>query len=76
MTPPSIEQINLQVQQALDEDIAGGDVTAELISATKEAHAQLICRENAILCGRDWFDSAFALLDNKIKINCSWWRGS
>ncbi|MCW8987840.1 MAG: carboxylating nicotinate-nucleotide diphosphorylase, partial [Gammaproteobacteria bacterium] len=25
--------------------------------------------EKAILCGRDWFDSAFALLDNGIKIN-------
>ena len=69
MTIPSIDSIKTQVQQALNEDIGAGDVTADLISPAKEACAQLICREDAVLCGCEWFNSAFILLDNKIKIN-------
>lgn len=68
MTVPSSDDIKNQVQQALNEDVANGDVTAKLIAATKGACAQLICREEAILCGRDWFNHAFYLLDNKIDI--------
>ncbi|MDH5371103.1 MAG: carboxylating nicotinate-nucleotide diphosphorylase, partial [Gammaproteobacteria bacterium] len=34
----------------------------------KESTAQLICRENAILCGSSWFDTAFNLLNSKIKV--------
>lgn len=69
MTLPSSNEIKKQVQQALNEDIATGDVTAELIASDKEAHAQLICREEAILCGRDWFNQAFYLLDNTVEIH-------
>lgn len=69
MTAPSSNEIKNQVQQALNEDVATGDVTAELIAATREARAQLICREEAILCGREWFNHAFYLLDNTIEIN-------
>ena len=69
MSSPCRDEIKKQVQQALNEDIATGDVTAELIAANKEAQAQLICREEAILCGRDWFEHAFYLLDNTIKIH-------
>ena len=69
MTLPPSNEIKKQVQQALNEDIATGDVTAELIATDKEAHAQLICREEAILCGRDWFNHAFYLLDNSIDIH-------
>jgi nicotinate-nucleotide pyrophosphorylase (carboxylating) len=69
MTLPSTQQIKIQVQQALSEDIGDGDVTADLISPDKQARAQLLCREEAILCGREWFENAFKLLDNEIKIN-------
>jgi len=69
MSSPCRDEIKKQVQQALNEDIATGDVTAELIAANKEAQAQLICREEAILCGRDWFNHAFYLLDNTIEIH-------
>ena len=69
MTLPPSNEIKKQVQQALNEDIATGDVTAELIASDKEAHAQLICREEAILCGRDWFNHAFYLLDNTVEIH-------
>lgn len=77
MNPPSQQNIQNdlqlhiqeQVQQALNEDVGTGDVTAELISAEQMAHAQVLCREQAILCGRDWFNSTFSLLDKNIEIN-------
>lgn len=68
MNPPCNQDILNQVQQALNEDVGTGDVTAELISAEQIAHAQVLCREPAILCGRDWFNSAFSLLDKDIEI--------
>jgi len=76
MTSPSGNDISKQVRQALDEDLGAGtasefsnqDVTASLIPENKDSTAQLICREKAILCGRDWFDAAFNLLNSNIKI--------
>ena len=77
MTLPAKNEIQYQVQQALNEDLGldtnanykGIDVTANLISQSKISVAQLICREKAILCGRNWFESAFNILDNDIEIN-------
>ena len=76
MTSPSSSEIITQVQQALNEDLGVGtnsahkglDVTATLIPDTKDSQAQIICREKAILCGRNWFEAAFGLLDSKIQI--------
>lgn len=79
MTTLAINEIKHQVQQALNEDLGVHtnddakyqkdlDVTASLISESKESKAQLICREKAILCGRDWFDAAFNLLNDKIQL--------
>lgn len=75
MTLPSTNDIIKQVRQALDEDLGAGtssefsnrDVTASLIPGNKESTAQLICREKAILCGCDWFNAAFGLLDDTIE---------
>lgn len=68
MTSLSLDEIRIQVQQALQEDIRSGDVTAELIPEDKQSAAQLICREDAVLCGCDWFEGAFYLLCPEIKI--------
>lgn len=68
MISPSANEIKIQVQQALKEDIGSGDVTAELIPAEKHATAQLICREKAILCGCDWFETTFMILNPDIDI--------
>lgn len=76
MTMPSIKEIKTQVQLAINEDIgigsdgnfAGQDVTASLIPDKKESKATIISREKAILCGQEWVNAAFNLLDNKIKI--------
>ena len=66
---PPRAAINKLVNDALREDIGRGDITAELIDASARADAQLICREDAVLCGREWFARAFMKLDNAIKIN-------
>lgn len=76
MTPPSISDIHTQVQHALNEDLGSDtnckfmsqDVTASLIPENKKSKAQLICRETATLCGQEWFNAAFELLDKDIKI--------
>ncbi len=67
--PTSLEiALQANVLAALNEDIAGGDLTAQLIPATAQASARVITRENAILCGMAWFDACFANLDKTVKI--------
>lgn len=61
MIPHSI--IQAQVSQALTEDIGCGDITAALIPKDKQTTAHLICREELILCGTDWFDEVFRQLN-------------
>ena len=68
MISPSADDIKIQVQQALKEDMGSGDVTAALIPAEKSATAQLICREKAILCGCNWFEMAFMVLNPEIQV--------
>lgn len=69
MTKPSLPaDIKQVVQHALSEDIGSGDVTAALIPENKRSRAQVICRENAILCGTAWFDEVFQQLDKNIQI--------
>lgn len=57
------------VRAALAEDIGTGDVTADLIPEEREAHATVIAREPAVLCGMAWFDAVFAELDTRIRID-------
>jgi len=64
--PSDIQQV---VEHALAEDIGSGDITAALIPETLQSKAQVICREQAILCGTAWFDEVFRQLDRGITIN-------
>ena len=65
--------IQKQVSNALDEDLGNGDMTASLISHETQAQAQLLVREDAILCGSQWFEQAFKLINKNITIN---WQAS
>lgn len=60
--------IDSQVKLALLEDVGQRDLTASLIPAEAQAEAQLITRQHAVLCGRDWFQAVFQRLDDAIKI--------
>ncbi len=69
MSPIPHNIIRFQVNQALEEDIGSGDVTASLIPYNNQSTAHLICREDAILCGQNWFNEVFKQLDESIKLN-------
>ena len=51
------------VTSALDEDLRGGDLTVQLIPLHTEAHATVITRQDAVLCGTAWFDACFKAMD-------------
>jgi nicotinate-nucleotide pyrophosphorylase (carboxylating) len=42
------------VRRALEEDVGSGDLTAALVPARQRAHATIVCREEAVICGRPW----------------------
>lgn len=63
------DKIQQQVSIALAEDIGSGDVTAALLEPAQLANAQVISREQGILCGRAWFDEVFRQLDPGIRID-------
>jgi nicotinate-nucleotide pyrophosphorylase (carboxylating) len=60
--------ISHQVQTALDEDIGTGDLTAQLVPATQLAHATIIVREPAIICGIAWVNACFKKIDTKVEV--------
>jgi nicotinate-nucleotide pyrophosphorylase (carboxylating) len=59
------------IADALAEDIGTGDWTAQLVPANKTAHAKLIVRQSAVLCGTDWFEGVIKTLDPQALIS---WR--
>lgn len=65
---PPQDNIQQQVQLALEEDIGSGDISAELISADKNIKGFVVCREPAVLCGQAWFNEVFLQLDSQIKV--------
>lgn len=66
---PRPEDIEPVVKAALAEDVGSGDLTAELIPVDQHCAAEVVCRESAVLAGRAWFDTVFALLDRAIDID-------
>lgn len=60
--------IERNVADALAEDIGSGDLTAGLLPASQTAHARVISREDAILCGTPWFEACFRKLDPELAI--------
>ncbi|MFW2440053.1 MAG: carboxylating nicotinate-nucleotide diphosphorylase [Arenicellales bacterium] len=61
-------EIEKSVRVALDEDIGSGDLTASLVN-DERVSAKLICRDQAILSGRPWFEACFDMLDESITID-------
>ena len=56
------------VRDALSEDIGQRDWTAELVPADQRVAARVLVREEAVLCGRDWFDACVFALDPGARI--------
>ncbi|MBX3663693.1 MAG: carboxylating nicotinate-nucleotide diphosphorylase [Burkholderiales bacterium] len=56
------------VSAALAEDVASGDLTAQLAPERPDARARVICRREAVLCGTAWFDACIRKLDPAVRI--------
>jgi nicotinate-nucleotide pyrophosphorylase (carboxylating) len=64
--------IHTQVAQALSEDLGGEqDLTAQLIESSQQSQAQLFIKEDAILCGIDWFNETFLQVNANVQIQWS-----
>ncbi|GMT40459.1 MAG: nicotinate-nucleotide diphosphorylase (carboxylating) [bacterium] len=68
-------EIEASVRVALDEDIGSGDLTANLVN-DEQVSAKLICRDQAILSGRPWFEACFNRLDESISIDWLFGEGA
>lgn len=66
--PPESGVIRQDVRRALAEDIGDGDLTAALLPPTTRANAVLVCREEAVVAGSDWFGACFRQLDPDVGI--------
>jgi nicotinate-nucleotide pyrophosphorylase (carboxylating) len=64
--PPGIAA---QVELCLDEDLGSGDLTAALIDATAVSSVEVVCRQQAVICGRAWFDEVFRQLNPEIEVD-------
>ena len=73
LLPALPADLGAQVRAALAEDIGSGDVTAALVPPQQRVAGQIICREDAILCGRAWADETFRQLDASVRI--AWQAG-
>ncbi|MES2820525.1 MAG: carboxylating nicotinate-nucleotide diphosphorylase [Pseudomonadota bacterium] len=61
--------IETAVRRALAEDLGSGDLTAQLIPAERLAHARIITREAAVICGTAWVDTVFRQLDPRVAVH-------
>jgi len=59
----------VEIKHFLEEDIGCGDITAAIIPESMIAEAEVITREDMVLCGQSWFDAVFKSLDANVKIN-------
>lgn len=57
------------IHDALMEDMGRNDWTAMLVPATQRVKARVLVREEAVLCGRDWFDGCVHALDKDARIS-------
>jgi|TARA_B110000438_G_scaffold8544_1_gene8425 nicotinate-nucleotide pyrophosphorylase (carboxylating) len=59
------------IRIALAEDLGDGDITSELIPASKTIEAIVLSREAAVVCGVDWVNEVFAQIDSNVSIDWS-----
>nr|WP_174507030.1 carboxylating nicotinate-nucleotide diphosphorylase [Acinetobacter sp. Marseille-Q1620] len=62
------QSIQINVQQALQEDIGDGDITALLTPENEHATATIISREDMVLAGQPWVNALIQQYDASVKI--------
>ena len=63
LKPELASHIRRNVTTSLDEDIYSGDLSAQLLPASFLSTAQVHTRQQGVLCGTQWFDECFHILD-------------
>lgn len=63
------------VHDALFEDLGMCDWTAQLVPANERVQARLLVREEAVLCGRDWFEACLLKLDPTATVDWAYDEG-
>ncbi len=61
--------IRRNVTDSLDEDIYTGDLSSQLLPASLISTAQINTRQQGVLCGAQWFEECFRVLDPDCVIN-------
>jgi len=69
------QAIARNVRDALAEDLGTGDWTAQLVPENRQAHAKLIVRQKAVLCGVAWFEAIVHQLDPQARIQWKFQEG-
>ncbi|MCY7355278.1 MAG: carboxylating nicotinate-nucleotide diphosphorylase [Lysobacter sp.] len=72
LVPPTSDVIDADIARALAEDLGSGDVTAALLPDHADV-AYLLCKEDAVIAGRPWFDACHRALNPQVHIE---WRVS
>lgn len=62
------DALRANVQAAIAEDVGSGDWTGMLVPAEKMAHARVIVREQAVLCGSPWFEACMRAVDDRLRV--------
>ncbi|OFE42391.1 carboxylating nicotinate-nucleotide diphosphorylase [Acinetobacter towneri] len=69
ISPALLEQsIRINIQQALQEDIGDGDITALLTPEDEQATATIISREDMILAGQPWVNALIQAYDANVQV--------
>ena len=69
ISPALLEQsIKINIQQALQEDIGEGDITAMLTPEHEQATATIISRENMVLAGQPWVNALIQAYDASVEV--------
>ena len=64
---PDAALVAADVARALAEDLGSGDVTAALLPDQADS-AYLLCKQDAVIAGRPWFDATHRALDPEVRI--------
>lgn len=62
-------EMDAAIRAFIAEDLGSGDLTAAIIPAITNAQAEVITREDMLLCGQAWFDGVFRLIDDSVRID-------
>ena len=62
------QTIQINIQQALQEDIGDGDITALLTPENEKATANILSREHMILAGQPWVNALIQSYDSSVEV--------